>query len=99
MEPVQSPSLMHGMPQVARHDAQFCTQAKPQSQFPGDVHVWSNVVQRPLLLPPEPLTELTGVKAHPLASKQVDSVAPVHDPRGVPTQAAFQKHPAIPLHD
>src|SRR5947208_265570 len=97
MDPVQSPSLMHGVPQVARQVPHCCTQANPQSQLPADVHVSPKVAQTPppALEPPAP----DGVKKHPLASRHVDSEKPPQVPSGVPTQLGDQKHPEIALHD
>jgi hypothetical protein len=98
MLPVQSPSLMHGVPQAARHVAQLCTQEKPQSQLPADVQVWLKVAQRPLL-PPEPVLVPDGVKTHPGIAEHVACVAPRQPPSGVPTQFDVQKHPTVVAHD
>ena len=97
MLPVQSPSLMHGVPQVAWHVVQVCTQDNPQSQLPADEQVCPKVTQRPLP-PPEPDT-VEAVKAHPGMAMHVSCVAPTQPPSGVPTQFGDQKHPATLAHD
>ncbi len=97
MVPVQSPSLMHAVPQAARHVAQLCTHENPQSQLPADVQLRPKLTQRPLL-PPAPDTP-EGVKTQPGVAVQVASVELMQLPSGVPTQFGLQKHPMMVAHE